>query len=74
MSLIVHTQSTHIARAAARKLRLAPLRCWWLEVNLPRRDSDLTVDEWNELANRYLAAGGTIERFEALVERNVRDE
>lgn len=69
--------AVHIERASARpavaRPGLAALRRRWLEITLPGRDSDLTVAQWNELAERYVAAGGTLERFEALIEANVRE-
>lgn len=61
------------AESASGKPRLGALRRWWIEINLPGQDADLSVDEWDELAQRYVAAGGTIEHFEALIERTVAE-
>lgn len=70
--MAVHIEEVSATSAVATP-RFAALRRWWLEITLPGRDSDLTVTQWNELAERYIAAGGTIERFEALIEANVRE-
>ncbi len=61
------------ATGAIGKLRFPALRRWWIEINFPARDADLTVGQWEELASRYIAAGGTAERFEALIEKGVRE-
>lgn len=61
------------APSAFSKARFGALRRWWIEINLPGRDADLSVDEWDALAKRYVAAGGTTEHFEALIEREVRE-
>ena len=70
--MAVHIEEIAAASAVCRP-RFGALRRWWLEISLPGRDSDLTVAQWNELAERYVAAGGTAERFEALIEANVRE-
>jgi hypothetical protein len=68
----VHAEDLSAA-ATIPKPRFGALRRWWLEINLPACDSDLTVAQWDQLAERYVAAGGTLERFEALIEVNVRE-
>lgn len=50
---------------------LNSLRRWWIKVNLPNHDSDLSQMEWTALNKRYVAAGGTTEEFERLVEIHV---
>ena len=70
--MAVHIEEISASPAIARP-GLSALRRWWLEITLPARESDRTVTQWNELAERYVAAGGTIERFEALIEANVRE-
>lgn len=61
------------ATSSVDRPRFAALRRWWLEATLPGRDSDLTVAQWKELVERYVAAGGKIERLEALIEVNVKE-
>ena len=70
--MAVHVEDLSATSAVARP-RFPALRRWWLEISLPGRDSDLTVAQWNELVERYVAAGGSVERLEALIEANVRE-
>lgn len=70
----MNEQVKHLAGTPALgRPRFMALRRWWIEVNLPRTDADLTVDEWDELGRRYVAAGGKAERFDALIEHRVKE-